>query len=79
MRKEVCAIKLTACRNIRDIYTIPKKQQGISLKLARITTHLTCKAKKRQSWDDIKNHQENYFIIYNQTTHGTLVSFFDTV
>lgn len=45
-----------------------KKQQGISVKLARITIYLTLKVKKRQCGDYIKN-RENYFIIYNQTTH----------
>lgn len=57
-----------------------KKQQGISVKLARITKYLTCKVRKRQSCDYIKNHRENCFIIYNQTTHGILlICFFNCV
>lgn len=53
-----------------------KKQQGISVKLARITVYLIYKVKKRQSCDYIKTIGKIVFIMYNQTTHGTLVCFF---
>lgn len=50
-----------------------KKQQGISVKLARIIIYLNCKMKKRQSDNCIKHYRKNGFIIYNQTTHRILV------